>query len=261
MSLVEWTVAGASVAGFSHQDAGTDCQDAYEVKITANAFFVCVVSDGAGSAPRSIEGARVISSDMVRFIAEQANTLSNTSDVRFDELIVRQWVQSGIELVREHLTQRAAETNGSLSDFHATMVGAVAGLSGGVFFHIGDGAACAARADDLEDAVVSLPENGEYANETFFVTEQGWRDHLRLTSFGPAYNTIALMSDGVTPFALTSGFAKPYRPFFEPLSRHLTMHTRGDGERALNATLQKAEIRKITGDDKTLVWALRGEPK
>ncbi len=261
MSLIEWRIAAASVAGFSHEEAGTGCQDAYEVRITENSFLVSVVSDGAGSAPRSIEGARIISSDVAHFVAAKASALSNTFGLPLDEPIVCEWVQSGVALARERLSQRAAETNGSLGDFHATMVGTIVGLSGGVFFHIGDGAACAVRADNLEDAVVSLPENGEYANETFFVTEREWCDHLRLTSFGPAYDMIALMSDGLTPFALTSGSPKPYRPFFEPLAKHLAAHTREDGERALIATLRKPEIRKITGDDKTLVWALRGQLK
>jgi hypothetical protein len=78
-----------------------------------------------------------------------------------------------------------------------------------------------------------------------------------VTPFGPAYNLIALLSDGVTPFALTRGGMAPYLPFFDPLSHFLAERTREDGERALAALLDRDSIRPITGDDKTLLWALR----
>ena len=63
------------------------------------------------------------------------------------------------------------------------------------------------------------------------------------------------MSDGVTPLALASG--KPYAPFLDPLSRFLSEHSQEEGAAALAATLEEDAIRRITGDDKTLVWAIR----
>ena len=174
-----------------------------------------------------------------------------------DETVVRLWVEEGVELVRASLDNSGGR---ALTEFHATLVGVIAGPHGGVFFHIGDGAGCATLLDDLSVKVMSLPENGEYANETYFFTRSDWKDHLRLNPFGPHFNLIALMSDGVTPFALEPGKSGPHPPFFGPVSNFLAHHNREEGERALAATLERDAIRKITGDDKTLVWAARVEP-
>jgi hypothetical protein len=80
---------------------------------------------------------------------------------------------------------------------------------------------------------------------------------LRLTSFGPEFGLVVLMSDGVTPFALGPGATEPHIPFIAPLSRFLITQPRDQGEKALAATLEKDALRRITSDDKTLLWALR----
>jgi hypothetical protein len=162
---------------------------------------------------------------------------------------------NGIESVRSEILKIAVDH--SMGDFHATLIGVIAGPSGGLFFHIGDGAACATDVETFSPSILSQPENGEYANETFFFTQPDWQQHIRLTPFGRQFDLLALMSDGVTPFALASETAGPHKPFFDPLSRYLRSHTREEGESALAATLEKDAIRRITGDDKTLVWALR----
>jgi hypothetical protein len=65
------------------------------------------------------------------------------------------------------------------------------------------------------------------------------------------------MLEGVMPFALNSGGTTPYIPFLQPVSSFLTTHCRADGEMALANTLDREDIRQITDDDKTLIWALR----
>ena len=172
-------------------------------------------------------------------------------------MIVRTWIEGSVEAARSRLSRLG--DSGCLSDFDATLVGVVAGPEMGVFFHVGDGAACATKLDDVSTSVVCGPENGEYANETYFITQDGWRDHLRLSSFNSQYNLVALMSDGVTPFALAQGASALFQPFFDPLSKFLAEHNEEDGEQAIKNILERDAIRQITGDDKTLVWALRSD--
>jgi hypothetical protein len=256
---VKWKLAGASVVGFSHQAAGTVCQDAHAVTITPTGWLVGVVSDGAGSARFSGESSQLLSKEVVAQLTVRLNALEASDTQQIPEEVVRIWIEDAVEAVRRQLPRlrtEIVESNG-LQDFHATLLGVVAGLGAGVFFHIGDGAGCATSMNDVTKAIISGPENGEYANETYFVTQDDWRDHLRITSFDPQYDLITLMSDGVTPFALDKGQLAPFPPFFVPLSKFLAEHDREEGERAITTILARDAIRPITGDDKTLVWALR----
>jgi hypothetical protein len=192
---------------------------------------------------------------VIRHLTPLVGGLANDRSIPFNHDSVRLWIVDGVESVRSNISRTA---NGhSLSAFHATVVGAIAGPSGGIFFHLGDGAAFATMLGDFSQSIFSPPENGEYANETFFFTQPDWQNHLRLTSFDGQFDLIALMSDGVTPFALAPGASAPHEPFIGPLSRYLRSHTQEEGRKALAVTFEKDAIRRITGDDKTLVWALR----
>ena len=254
MAATQWKIVGASVTGFSHQAQALPCQDFHAASEFEGGWLAGAVSDGAGSASRSAQGAKVLCEGILSQIGSRLNQFGGGGEAYIDETVVRLWVEEDVELARSRLDITGG---GTLAEFHATLVGVVAGPSGGVFFHIGDGAGCATIADTLSSSIMSLPENGEYTNETYFFTQADWKDHLRLTSFGPEFNLIALMSDGVTPFALAPGEVGPHAPFFDPVSKFLVSHSREEGELALIATLEKDLIRRITGDDKTLVWAVR----
>ena len=52
----------------------------------------------------------------------------------------------------------------------------------------------------VELAFRSLPENGEYDNETYFFTDQSWEEHFRHHSFSGDFNLVALFTDGAEPF-------------------------------------------------------------
>lgn len=251
-----WKWHAASVQGFDHRNASIPCQDAHAVKLEGDCL-VAIVSDGAGTACRADYGATRLCEDLGTALVAARGADGGRRLGELDLDTVRQWVEQGIDALRVRLTAEARETAGSLSDFHATLVGAIADRSGGAFFHIGDGAAVAASSRDLGQFTVSAAANGEYSNETFFFTMPEWRSHLRLTRFGPEYDLLALMSDGVTPFALAKGGAAPFRPFLEPVSKFLGDCDAESGHAALVELLERDALRAISGDDKSLVWARR----
>jgi hypothetical protein len=248
---ISWKVVAACLAGFGHEADGTPCQDAYYVSRDVPGWLIAVVSDGAGSATCSKEGSEVVSRMTVESIA---HALKNND---WAVLSLRELVTAGVENARAELGRLAADSGRTLDDYHATLVGIAANASKVLFFHIGDGAAIATRLDDLSTAIVSRPENGEYANETYFVTQEEWREHLRFIDVDGTWNLFALMSDGVTPLALASDGSGPFVPFFQPISNYLQGHSEDEGGQSLSATLRREQIRRITGDDKTLVWAAR----
>ena len=115
------------------------------------------------------------------------------------------------------------------------------------------GAACAGRRSWTEVAI-SQPFNGEYANETVFVTMDDWREHLRFRGFVGA-ECLTLMTDGVTSFALQRFEDETDPEFIEPLLNYFDGCHDRSAAIALAKTLDRDDARKASGDDKTFLWA------
>jgi len=137
------------------------------------------------------------------------------------------------------------------------LVAAIANERGGAFIHVGDGVGTAFSSNNLKASVVSKPENGEYVNQTYFVTEGNWEERLRIKPFYQYCDTILLMSDGVSGMAMSKGCNHLFDKFVSPLLSFIRDNEREDNEVAVKNTLSKEIVRRATGDDKTLVWAMR----
>lgn len=242
----------ASATGRSHLDRGQPCQDAF-ASAYVGGVLIAAVCDGAGSASHSDTGAKLVSSSVVAAIAADRQLGSNPAGLEVDAL--RVIIEAAIVAAREQLTGIAGAQQLTLADHACTLVGVVADARGGWFFHVGDGVAACEFAPP-QTAAVSLPANGEYANETWFVTGGNWREQLRLTRFEGRSQAIVLMSDGVQPFAMTRDGSGLFQPFIAPVLRYLGGVDAEHGSQALQATLADPRTDHITGDDKTLLVAL-----
>ncbi|MEG0184589.1 MAG: PP2C family serine/threonine-protein phosphatase [Stenotrophomonas sp.] len=247
-----WRVMAASATGRSHLDRGQPCQDAH-ASAQVGRTLVAVVCDGAGSASHSDVGAQHVSRSVVAAVAGAGEPGIDPLAVPVEAL--RTIIETAIEDARGQLAMIAAGNGLKLSDHACTLVGAVATREGGWFFHVGDGVAACAFNSASPDAV-SLPANGEYANETWFVTGGNWREQLRLTRFEGAIDALVLMSDGVQPFAMSRAGDTLFQPFIAPVIRYLAGVDEVHGSQALHATLADPRTDQITGDDKTLLVAL-----
>jgi hypothetical protein len=241
--------------GRSHLMTGQPCQDAYFLNTSKNKqWIVAVVCDGAGSAERSLEGAKLASTAMGTALLRIADTLDKKSPGHWinDEII-----QSIID-VRKSL-RNIAESD-SIAAFHTTIVAVLLGPSGGVSVHIGDGAIFGANLTNQEDKTfidsdyrISLPENGEYANETFFLTEADWIKHLRINAL-PSLDWFAIGSDGGCSLALIKESELREQFFMQLFTRVLIEDVEIEEiEDNLNET---KEFDKLTSDDITLITVI-----
>ena len=51
--------------------------------------------------------------------------------------------------------------------------------------------------------VLSAPTNGEFADTTYFFTDRHWPAHLRFARIDAEFDTLFVMTDGVTDLGLT----------------------------------------------------------
>jgi hypothetical protein len=247
-----WRVFAASATGTSHREDGRPCQDAFAHRAEGDTL-IAVVCDGAGSCEQSHVGARVVSESVVHAIATQLGNNLVRSDSSAEEW--KAVVETVITGAREALQAVARAAANDLGAYASTLVGAVASPSRLFFFHVGDGCAVARpRAPDARD-IVSLPENGEYVNETYFVTGSEWLRHLRTALHEVPVETVVLMSDGAAPFAMAKGSQELHRPFIDPVQRYLDQAGEAEGAQALARTLEDPRTESITTDDKTLLIA------
>jgi hypothetical protein len=251
-----WLIAQASVVGTGHVKSGLPCQDASVARVTdSGEWLVVVVSDGAGTAKRSDEGAELVATHFF----ESLLSLSRQFERRAPGQWVNDFVIARVLEARESLRQKAQAD--VISDFHCTLVACLLGPSGGFAIHLGDGAifgGCSdqSRLNTTGNFFISYPENGEYANETFFITEGDWVRHLRITPM-PPMDWIYACTDGGTAFAL-EGDKEPREGFIFPvLNKVLQQSTQTKRNEALIAILTDSLADKVTADDKTIVLACR----
>lgn len=246
---MNWRVFAASAIGKHHVDHGLPCQDAFAFR-KVDALLICVVCDGAGSARHSELGA----AECVRVIVERLEARlkdSCTSDVL---ACTHENIEADIGTARHRLEDLARERQLELRDLACTVVGAIIGSEGGYFFHIGDGLAIVEVPDNA--ATISAPQNGEYANETYFITADDWHARLRISAVPAGVNCLALMSDGAMPFVMNRAHTEFVAPFINPVRTYLLSVGEQEGSEALHATLDDEKTWAITGDDKTLLLAL-----
>lgn len=239
-----YRVVAASTAGPYHKAKGLKCQDFFAFQENGSKM-VAVVSDGAGSAKYGAIGAKHVCNTLCRVLSH-----AKSKDVR-------QNIIDAIEIARDELTfhrLNKGKNEDGLIDFAATVVGAVYQNGKGLFFHIGDGAGIALFEENEHAFVISEPENGIFASETFFYTMDDWKDSLRFTPFSKA-QSFFLMTDGVTGFALKKNARTLEKGFIHPINLFLKNEKNiKKAQKALKNTLETPKARSLSGDDKTMMW-------
>jgi hypothetical protein len=246
----KWKYAAASVIGTSHQSSPDGiCQDAHRCVYDSDADrLVCVVSDGAGSASRSERGSR-LACDLV---------WDSVSKCDANTVHTRSFALETLEAIRTAILNEAGQENLRVRDFACTLLVALVEPTRATFWQIGDGAICFRLPSEDLFHFVFWPGKGEYANVTYFVTDENAQDELEFDSFENSLSDVALFSDGLERLALDFSAGEAHTKFFAGFFRHLYRESAGhliEIEQKLEDFLGSERINSKTDDDKTLILA------
>lgn len=252
-----WRYIHASVPGVAHRASGADCQDACAARLLtapdADPVLLLVAADGAGSATQARAGAELA-----------CQTLLAALEERFSQpLSLQDWTRSEgealLQRVQTALAQRAAEVGLPVREFACTLLSAAIAADYALLLQIGDGAIVIGAADGYQPAF--WPQAGEYANETYFVTDPNAAARLEFAVLAEPVAEIALLTDGLQMLALHYQTRQAHAPFFRPLFQRLREYPDEGCSAALVTALERfldgPAINQRTHDDKTLILASR----
>lgn len=170
--MTKCRVAGGYVTGKSHIEKNTPCQDRTYSK-THNGITVISLADGAGSCKNSDTGAEIVTKVIADLICNNFTFLFKKTKEEISKYILNE--------ILKHLGAKSKKLKVKLKDLSSTLL--FAGVNGDQYIagHIGDGL-IGYYYYDSEPHVKTLsePENGEYANETFFTTSNDAIKHFRV---------------------------------------------------------------------------------
>ena len=178
--------SSAAVAGKRHINNNIPCQDHTSCLIYDDNTAAVALSDGAGSKKYAEESAQIIVETCLKYFEEWVKASSygpKSSDEFFSGLYNA--INGGFSDVSENL-----------SEYGGTMLFAAIMDSKIYIAHMGDGVIIGLNRESSR--VLSYPENGEYANITYFFPTND-TEHFRCQVID-AYNdfSVILASDGVS---------------------------------------------------------------
>jgi hypothetical protein len=213
---------------------------------------IFAVSDGAGSAKCSRDGAEAALSAFAESIESRLQVIP----IEALPSVAREL----IEEVRYQVKLRAMDLGVEIRDCACTLLGAVLGKNRSFFFQLGDGA-IVTRADEPGGIwqPVFWPQQGEYANTTYFVTQAEASSQALVTFEDGPLADIVLFTDGIQALCLDYASRSAHGPFFDFISAPV-QRDRGRGHREESSNwladfLSSSQVNERTDDDKTVLAA------
>ena len=250
--MMLWRYAAGQSTGSAHERLGKPCQDRHRCEnIDANQVLIAVVCDGAGTAEFAHVGAE-IAVDTIGSVARLG--------VRAGRQDLDAVLREGATLARERLVEAAADRQVKPRDLACTALAVIFTPMSGAALQIGDGAIVIAERD-ADWRCVFWPQKGEYANTTFFLSDEQAVARAEVKLLGDDVKEVALFSDGLEQLALHFASRSAHAPFFRSVFAPLrAVEQGGESEKIsadLNTLLVSAPVRARTDDDATLVLACR----
>jgi Protein phosphatase 2C len=263
---MSWRFASASTKGLSHVESGLPCQDASLCTLLqdpeGNPVLIAAVSDGAGSAAHSEIGSRLACDSFHEEITSLIRRQGSAAPL--ERVQMETWLAAFSQRAASH----AEELSLTLRDLACTFIAAVVTPTWSAFCQVGDGGivvngpAEGTSEPEPKFELIFWPEQGEYANETYFATMNGAAEHLQFRVRELAVREIALFSDGLQRLVLKFDTREAFSPFFHRMLQPVRRVTGLTGDahelsRDLGTYLGSSIISGRTDDDVSLILATR----
>jgi hypothetical protein len=231
--------AGVFVQGSSHIKNNTPCQDR-TVSKTSNNITVISLSDGAGSCSKSEIGAEISTQFVADYLCDNFDDLIDEKDEIISKVI--------LEGIVSHLNEKATDLEITVNEFASTLL--FVGVKDDQYLagHIGDG--LIGYFEENETKVLSIPENGEHSNETFFTTTKNALNHFRIYK-NNLDNILGfiLMSDGSYESLINKSTMEPTKANWDIFSWLLDLNNSKEKiEEALKSNIENLFIKKTIDD-------------
>jgi hypothetical protein len=250
-----WKHIAASVTGISHRNRNENGQDycrATVVQLSDRDFFIGLAADGAGSTAEGGVGAQISCDTTLAGIADSIRAHGGIAEIPDDD--IEHWIEAS----REAIAAQARENAKPIREYACTILGCIIAENHALYFQIGDGG-IVIREDEGYTAVF-WPDQGEYANTTYFITDDAFLPHLSRHRSGTPPDEVAIFTDGLQNLVLSFSQKVPHAGFFRPLFETLRKSPGGENlvlTEQLQAFLLGREINERSDDDKTLILAVR----
>ena len=233
-----WKYASCEVQGLGHIDNDVPCQDK-TLCFEHNGIHIISLSDGAGSARLSHLGAQCVVETISELISENFDELYYCTDgLRVKKHIVTE--------INHAIDQRAHEMMCDSDELAATLLFVAVSEDRFILGHIGDGVI--GYMSGLDPKVAFPPSNGEFANETVFVTSNNAINAFNLArgELGDIIGFV-VMSDGTE----NSFYHKPSGTLSKTIRKLISKAYLIEGEKMESQLITTFEnvIRQKTRDD------------
>lgn len=233
-----------SVAGSSHLRAGKACDDACRLRFSGGGWLA-VLADGAGSARRSGEGARLAVETAAAWLQQNPITPADPAPER--------QLRRCFAVARQSLVTRARRAQCDLAELATTLLVAVVRKGLALSMGVGDGA-FVVRLRGGAYATLNREKKAGPANVADFLTDADFRERARFRRLEGDFDALAGVTDGLEPLAFSAD-RKPFAPFFDPLLACVRHDPPREATRKLHDFLTGDRLRSASDDDLSIVLA------
>jgi hypothetical protein len=249
--ISQWRIVSASVCGTSHSKNQQLCQDAHHWQLLANNVLVIAAADGAGSAKLGKVGSMIAVETAIEHLSHQeitSNTLANNDFLGY-------LLTDAMLAARKAIEIEADICHNQPHDLATTLILMIATPEIVAVGQIGDGLAVA-RNSMGNLIALAIPSNGEYINETTFLTSVDAMDTAQIKIWRDEIVNVGVLTDGLQMLALNMIVGEPHKPFFFPLFEFVAnAEDRILAKEHLMRFLSSEKITQRTDDDLTLILA------
>lgn len=241
-----WNTVQCAKQGRGHVKRHVPCQDA-TYNLYENDTQVIALADGAGSAKLSHYGAKAMVKKICLLLASCFDLFYDNDDGVVIKQQIMKELLSELELIADHYQCK-------MKDLASTLLFVAVKDHRMISGHIGDGVIGYLKGDQLK--VLSIPDNGEFVNTTYFTTSSNVLMNMKLFKGKvDGIKGFVLMSDG----SETSLYNKRNQTLVSALSKIMDMTTYitpSKIEEQLDLSFDQV-VTKTTTDDCSIVMMVK----